>query len=147
MQLRPIDLKILKELQRDARQSYREIARRLKVSVATVLAHTQELEKEGIIKGYHASIDYERLGYDVQIILDVRISKGKLSLVEKRLAKHPNIFAVYDNTGHFDATIIAKFKTRRQMDKFLKEIQSFDFIERTETKLVLSILKEGLIDF
>jgi len=53
--------------------------------------------------------------------------------------------AVYDHTGPFDALILAKFKTRKQMDQFLKHLQTYDFVERTETMLVLNILKEGQI--
>ena len=87
----------------------------------------------------------KKLGYDVQVIIDIRISKGKLFLVEKKIASHPNICAIYDTTGHFDAAIIAKFKTRRQMDDFLKLVQSYDFVERTETRLILNIIKESNI--
>jgi Lrp/AsnC family transcriptional regulator, regulator for asnA, asnC and gidA len=146
MMLKPVDKKILQVLLENSRLSYREIARKLSIAVATVMTHVQQMEKEGIIKGYTTILDWEKLGYDVQVIIDVRVSKGKLHMMEKRFSKHPNVVAVYDNTGHFDATIVARFLTRRHMDKFLKEIQTYEFVERTETKLVLSTLKEGQIE-
>jgi len=139
------DKAILNVLQDNARFSYRQIARLVKVSVATVLNRIKALEKEGIIRKYSVVLDYEKLGYDVEVIIDVRVSKGKLHEVEKKISSHPNVFAVYDNTGHFDATIIARFTNRRAMDQFLKKIQSYDFVERTETKLVLSTFKEEQI--
>jgi Lrp/AsnC family transcriptional regulator for asnA, asnC and gidA len=55
------------------------------------------------------------------------------------------VFAVYDNTGPFDATIIAKFQSRKALDDFIKKIQTYDFIERTETRLLLSTIKEHMI--
>ena len=53
------------------------------------------------------------------------------------------MFAIYDITGTFDAVILARFKSTRQMDAFLKKIQSYEFVERTETKLILKTIKEG----
>ncbi|MBI4453780.1 Lrp/AsnC family transcriptional regulator [Candidatus Woesearchaeota archaeon] len=138
-----LDRKILNVLLDNCRFSYRQIAKKVNISAATVMHHIEKLEKEGIIKKYSALLNSEKLGYDVQVIIDIRISKGKLFLVEKKIASHPNICAIYDTTGHFDAAIIAKFKTRRQMDDFLKLVQSYDFVERTETRLILNIIKES----
>ena len=45
-------------------------------------------------------------------------------------------------TGDFDAAILARFKNRRQMDSFLKKIQTYDFVERTNTRLILNAIKE-----
>ncbi len=75
-------------------------------------------------------------------MIEIRISKGKLFDVEKKIAIHPNVFAVYDITGAFDALILARFPTRRQMDNFLKKLQTYDFVERTETKIILNTIKE-----
>ena len=133
---------ILNTLLENSRLSYRQIAVKVGVSVATALNRVKALEQSKIIKNYAVQLDYEKLGYDVEVLIDVRVSKGKLYEVEKKILKHPNVFAVYDNTGHFDATIIARFPTRRLMDNFLKHIQSFDFVERTETKLILKTMKE-----
>lgn len=142
MQLGETDKKILNILVGDSRLSMRQIAKKANVSVATVMHHIKKLEKEGVIRQYTARFDYEKLGYDVEVIIEIRISKGKLFEVEKRIATHPNVFAVYDIAGAFDAAVLARFPTRRQMDNFLKKIQTYDFVERTETKLILNSIKE-----
>jgi len=98
--------------------------------------------KEGIIKKYTTKLDYEKIGYDVEVIIEIRISKGKLFEVERKIAMHPNVFAVYDITGAFDSLVLARFPTRRQMDHFLKKLQTYDFVERTETKLILNTIKD-----
>lgn len=139
------DKKILNLLIDDARLSYRKIARKTSVSVATVMNRVKRLEKTGVITKYTIGVKYSLIGYDMQLIIDVRIAKGKLYEVENKLAKHPNVFAVYDNTGPFDATIIAKFKNRRSADAFIKKIQKYDFVERTETKLLLKTIREHMI--
>ncbi len=142
MELDPLDKNILSVLLEDSRYSFRQIAERVKVSPATVLNRIKELEKSGIIKQYSALLDYEKLGFDVEVIIEVRIAKGKLFEVEKQIAHHPNVFAVYDVTGDFDAMILAKFPSRQRMDSFLKQLQTFDFVERTHTRMILHTIKE-----
>ena len=104
--------------------------------------HIKRMEKEGTIRKYTTALDYEKIGYDVEAIVEIRISKGKLFEIERKIAVHPNVFAVYDTTGAFDAMVLARFPTRRQMDNFLKKLQSYEFVERTETKIILNTIKE-----
>lgn len=140
------DKAILNVVLKNSRLSLREIAKKVGLSVATVMNRLQALEKKGVIEQYGAKIDYEKLGYDVQVIIEIQIAKGKLFQVEKKIAKHPNVFAVYDTTGDFDVVIIARFRSRRTMDNFLKKIQKEEFIIRTRTKLILNIIKEEPIE-
>ena len=140
------DKKILNVLLENAKWSFRDIAKKVGVSVVTVLKRVRALEKENIIKAYTTELDYERLGYDVQAIIRIRIAKGKLFEVEKKIAIDPHVFAVYDVTGDVDCILVTKFKTRKDLDKFLKKIQTYDFVERTETNLILNIIKERNIE-
>ena len=142
MKLEETDRKILNVIVDNSRLSLRQIAEKVDVSVATVMHHINKLQKEKVIEKYSAKLDYEKIGYDVEVLIEIRISKGRLLDVEKKIAVHPNVFAIYDVTGTFDAVVLARFKTRRQMDTFLKKIQTYEFVERTETKLVLQAVKE-----
>jgi len=146
MELDEIDKKVLNALIENSKLSLREIAKKADVSVATAMHRVNNLEKEGIIKKYTTLVDYPKLGYDVEVLIEVRISKGKLFQVEKEIAHHPNVFAVYDLTGDFDAGILARFKNRRQMDTFLKKIQTYDFVERTNTRMILNTIKEKQVE-
>ena len=137
-----LDEKLLNILLDNSRLSYRQIAKRLKTSVATVISHVRSLEDRKILERYTTDIDYYKIGFDIKVIIQLRISKGKLFEVEKKISRHSAVFAVYDVTGDFDAIIIARFKTRQSLDKFLKEIQTYDFVERTHTSFILNTLKE-----
>ncbi len=139
------DRRILDHLQKKGRDSYRDIAKSLHLSPATVMKRVKRLEAEGIITGYGAFIDLEKAGFNLHVIVDVRVANGKLHQTEGKIAKHPNVLAVYDNTGPFDSTVIASFRKRSELDRFLKRLQGYDFVERTETKLILNtIQKRGL---
>lgn len=139
------DKQILNVLLDNSRLSYREIAKKVRVSVATVMHRVNRLKKEKIIKKYTTVLDYEKLGYDVEITIHMKINKGKLIELENKIAKAKNVFAVYDVTGKSDAIVIARFKNRRSMDNFLKQIQTYDFVERTETSLILNTIKEDFL--
>ncbi len=139
------DRKILNILLDNSRLSYRQVAKKAGMSVATVMARVKELESSGILKKYTAAVDYDMLDYDMHVLIEIRVAKGKLFQVEKKVAAHPNVESVFDTTGHFDAAVIARFKNRRSMDNFLKQIQTYDFVERTETKLILNTIKDSQI--
>ena len=141
-ELSDLDRKIVNSLVENARLSLRQIAKKIHVSVATVMHHLRQLEMRRIIKKYATNIDYDKVGYDVEVVIEIRVSKGKLFEVEKKIATHPNVFAVYDLTGPFDSLVLARFKSRRELDTFVKKLQSFEFVERTETKLILNTIKE-----
>ncbi|MEA2038095.1 MAG: Lrp/AsnC family transcriptional regulator [Nanoarchaeota archaeon] len=145
MKLDETDKNILRVLVDNAKLSYREIAKKVGVSVATVMHRVNNLEKEKVIKNYTTIVDYDKLNFDVEIMIEMRIAKGKLFQVEKEIAHHPNVFAVYDLTGGFDAAILARFPNRRRMDNFLKKIQTYPFVERTNTRLILNTIKEKQI--
>jgi len=144
VRLDEVDKAILRELISNARLSFREIARRVGVSTATVANKVRRMEEEGIIKGYTAIVDVEKLGYDVAALIEVVISKGKVTDIEEEVAKMPNVQAVYDVTGQSDAIIVARFKSRAELSKFVKKLLSMEYVERTITHVVLSVKKEEL---
>ena len=136
------DLSILKELVSDARYSYRKISRSVKLSVATVKNRVEIMEKNGLIEGYTAIVNPQKLGYEVTALIEVVVSKGKLLDVEEKLAQNPNVYAVYDATGTSDAILLVRFYKREELSKFVKSILAMENIERTITHFVLGVVKE-----
>lgn len=146
-QLDQIDRKIINEYVRDSRQSYHEIARKVGVAVSTVQDRTKKLEKNGIIKGYTAILDYEQLGLTVTAITEIATTGGRLSDIEKKLATMDQANAVYDVAGATDAIVIGKFRSTGDLSKFCKTIQAIPNVNSTETHIVLAVVKEQLPNF
>lgn len=142
MGLDETDVKILEALTRDARLSSRQIAKRCDVSIGTVLSRIKKMEKEGIITAYSALLDHEKLGYALTVVCEVTVSKGRLLEMENEIARLPNVCCVYDVTGLIDALVIAKFKSREELGKFTKRLLALPFVERTNTHVVLTTIKE-----
>ena len=143
MELNETDNKILKNLLEDARFSSRQIAKNVGVSVGTVLSRIKKMEDAGLIKGYSAILNHEKLGYELTVVTEITVSKGRLVEVEKEIAKNPNVCGVYDVTGLTDAVIIAKFKSREDLGRFTKQLLALPYIERTNTHVVLTTVKEN----
>ncbi len=137
-----IDTKILESLNKNARKSFRDIAKELKVSLSTVSNRIHRLEEEGVIRGYAPIIDEQKIGYDLQVVVGIRISKGKLLNAQKRIAKDERVFAVYDVTGDWDSIVMARFQNRTELDKFIKKVLSMEYIERSNTHVVLNTMKD-----
>ena len=137
-----IDRRLLRELLIDSKRSYRELARSIGVSTATVINRVQRLVSSGVIKGYTVIIDHERLGFELTVVTEITVSKGRLIEVEEAVSKLPNVCAVYDVTGLTDAMVVAKFRSRRDLSKFTKGLLAMPYVERTNTHVVLTTVKE-----
>lgn len=65
VELDAIDLKILRELQRDGRMTNVELAERVGISAPPCLRRVRKLEEAGVIEGYHAMLNAPKLGFDL----------------------------------------------------------------------------------
>jgi DNA-binding Lrp family transcriptional regulator len=139
-----LDRKIIGELERNARRSLRKISRKLGISITTLSNRISKLEKSGVIKGYSVLINPESIGFDLTAIIELVVSKGKLMEVEKEISRMKNVFAVYDITGSTDALVIARFRRRNEMSRFIKSLLAMKYVERTNTHVVLNVVKEDV---
>lgn len=142
MNLDETDERILKNLLVDARQSARQLALNLGLSTVTVLSRIKKLEKEKIIQGYTAIIDHEKIGYSLTAIIEIIAKNDKVMDIENEIAKFENVCGVYDITGSTDTIIIAKFKERQELSKFVKDLTTIPNVENTITHVVLNTTKE-----
>lgn len=138
-----VDLDILKILSEDGRIAFNKIAEELNKSPVTIKKHVLDMEKKGIIEGYGARINFDKLGYNLIAFIEITVSKGKMFEVEEKIARHPNVFGVYDITGTYDALIMARFKSRMELSNMIKDIHKSPYVERTNTHIILNVIKEG----
>lgn len=137
-----LDLEILRHLNTDARKSYRDIARDVKASIGTVSNRIRRLEGEGVIMGYAPLIDQLKMGFDVMAVVGVKIHKGKLLDVQRRIAKDDRVTHVYDVTGEWDSIVVVRLRNTRELDAFIKRLGSMEYVENTYTQVVLNVVKE-----
>jgi DNA-binding Lrp family transcriptional regulator len=140
-----VDLMILRELRNDCKRPMRELAQRLRMHPNTLLQRIKRLEKSKIVRKYHADIDYKALGYDMHAVVMIRIKKSGLEderLLEN-VANLPEIQSLYAVTGGADCIAIVKAKSRDDLVRVLKAIQTEKSVLRTTSYLVLVTYKES----
>lgn len=136
-----IDKKIVNIMLFDADITNRELARKCDIALGTANNRLKRLRKLGVIKNKTIIVDYEKLGYTIQVLIGIRIRKGGFHKIAKKLISHPHVFTVMDMTGVYDGEILARFNTTRQLDSFIKKLQKDEDIIYTRTKLILNIYR------
>jgi DNA-binding Lrp family transcriptional regulator len=137
-----IDLEISRKLEKDARTPFKEIAADLGISEGTVHNRVKRMLKEGVLYGFSARLSAPKLGMDLTAVMGLRVHGGHLSEVERDISALPEVRCVYDVTGEYDAIVIARFKSREDLNDFIKRIVANEFVERTVTYVVLNTVKE-----
>jgi len=138
-----LDVKLVNELLGDGRASLRSLADDLDVSVTTVSNHLQTLEDEGAIEGFTPVVDYERLGFDVTAILQLKVDGNALPDITDRLRGHKQMVSVYEVTGDYDVVAVGKFTDTDDMNALIKELLSDADINESNTSVVLNAAAEN----
>jgi DNA-binding Lrp family transcriptional regulator len=137
-----IDQKIIRVLEKDARTSLRKISELVDVSLGTVSNRVKKMEKNGVIMGYSVILNPDEIGWELNVVIGLRIQKGRLIEIQEKIAKDSRVHGVYDVTGDFDSMVIARAKNRNDLDDLSKNVLSIDGVERSITHLVLNTVKE-----
>lgn len=137
-----LDRKIVRAMNRNARRSFRDIARDIGSSATAVIHAVRRLEKAGAIKGYVPEVDPRYFGLPLVAIIAVRISQGKLIETQKKVSLDPHVSAVYDITGEWDSFIVGRFADSEDLNGFIKKLLSLRYVDRTVTHLVLNVVKD-----
>ncbi len=142
MMIDELDKKILKALNKNARMSFRKIAKELKISPATFHNKIKKLENSGVLNGYIPLIDTESLGFNLIAVIGLRVNQEKDNEVQEVISKFPQIGAIYEVTGDWDLILICYFKGRKDLTDFIKKKLPLRNIERAITHIVLNVVKE-----
>lgn len=130
---------IIKELQEDARQSFREIGRKLKVSEGTIRNRVKSLVSSEAMK-ISALPNPERLGMNFICVMCIEVKVGTAEKVEKLLVQSPNVYYLCGCTGNFDVIGIFLFRSPKDFDEFVKNvIANIPDITRTSTYVVMHV--------
>ncbi len=142
MELDETDKQLIEALQEDGRLSMRALADMVGVALGTVSNRLGKLEGNGVITGYTVTLDADKVGWEMSVVVGLRIVKGELLPVQRLIADDPRVFAVYDVTGEMDSLVFARVSDRDDLDDFTKTVLSTEGVERSTTMVVLNTVKE-----
>ena len=142
-----MNLRLLKLLNKNGRATLEELSTMTGRTVEEVAAELDELEKSGVIRGYKAVIDWERLDNSyVSALIELKVTpKAGLGFEEiaEKVMKYPEVESVYLMSGGYDLAVIVKGKTFQGVAMFVaKELSTLESVTSTATHFVLRRYKE-----
>lgn len=139
------DWKILRELQQQGRLTNVELASRVGLSPPPCLRRVQALEKAGIIAGYRALLDGDKLGFDVSMFAFVglaRQAEAELTAFAARAAQWPLVREAYAISGEADFLLKCTARDLSQLQDFIiRELTAAPNVEHVKTTLILRVAK------
>ena len=138
---------ILKLLARNAKYTAEDIAVMLGEDEKTVESEIKQLEKDGLIKGYKAIIDWQQVENPyVSAIIELNVvPKAGLGFEEiaEKIMKYDEVESVYLMSGVYDLNVVVKAKTLQDIARFVaRELATIDSVTSTTTHFVLRRYKE-----
>lgn len=142
-----MNVKLLKLICNDAKLSAADAAVMLGMSEKEVAEEIAEMEKAGLIRGYKAVIDWEKLDSAyVSAIIELKVTpRAGLGFEEvaEKVMKYPEVESVYLMSGSYDLSVVVKGKTFQEVAMFVaKELSTIESVISTSTHFVLRRYKE-----
>ena len=142
-----MNISVLKILAENARCSVEDISVMTGLSVDEVKRDVKELESAGLIRGYKAVIDWEKLDNAfVSAVIELKVipqDKYGFEQIAENIMKYKEVETVYLMSGSYDLTVIVKGRTFQEVARFVaKELATMDGVTSTATHFVLRRYKE-----
>ena len=137
LKLDAMDQGLLALLRSDARMSVVELAKRLKVSRATIQNRMRKLEKEQIILGYTVAIGPDADKPAVRALMSISADSATEKKVIASFRGNPNVIAVHHTTGRWDLIAEIQTDSLSSFNKIVGALRLVDGVTATETSLLL----------
>jgi len=141
---RDTDRKILSIIQEDARTPAAEIARRTGVEPSDIRARIEELERRGVILGYHARLSPEAVGFGLTAFVFIRTDwHSDVRSVAESLARIPEALEVHRIAGEDCYVVKVRAAGVEELGRLIGEkFDCMEAVSSTETTVVLKTIKE-----
>lgn len=130
-----IDIKLITLLQENARYSLKQLAQKVYLSSPAVSARIERLEKLGIITGYHATVNLQKLGYHITAFINLAMNPDQKPVFYPFISACPNVIECNCVTGSYSMLIKVAYPSTQELDTFIGQLQQFG---NTKTQIVFS---------
>ena len=140
VKLDQIDLRILKDLQAQGRMTNGELASRVRISAPPCLRRVRALEESGYIKGYHAELDPELLGYEVQFFALVGLdsqNEAVLEAFEEMVREWPEVRECHMARGPHDFVLKLVARNTSHENELTRRLTGSEHVARVLTVQVI----------
>ncbi|RDI96800.1 Lrp/AsnC family transcriptional regulator [Dyella solisilvae] len=132
--LDPTDVAIIEELQNDGRLAVSELGRRVGLSQPATSERLKRLEERGVIAGYRAVVDAEKIGLSLMAIVRVRTTHEHIQQCLKQFAAMPEVLEVHRITGEDCFHLKVVVPSPAQLERIVDSVARYGSVS---TSLVL----------
>jgi Lrp/AsnC family transcriptional regulator, leucine-responsive regulatory protein len=146
MNLDRYSLQILAELQRDARQTVQQLSGSVGLSPTPCWKRVKDLEAAGVIRGYTALVDREKVGLNLSVVVEVNLKEHSEDLVrkfERAVVASPQIVHCVSTTGQADYILTVLIDDIKAYEQFLHDtIFKLPGVTHVRSSIVLKEVKQ-----
>jgi Lrp/AsnC family leucine-responsive transcriptional regulator len=144
MALDEIDLKILDLLCQDGRLSHTAIGKKIDLTGPAVYARIQRLEREGVIEGYTARLNAEKIGHGLAAIVRIVIQESVegVRCFEEFVLQEPQILECHDVSGEDSYILKVRTASPQTLRGLLAQLRCLPGVTRSVTSIALATIKE-----
>jgi Lrp/AsnC family leucine-responsive transcriptional regulator len=145
LHLDDIDRKLLEILQEDDRLPLVDMSKRVGLAPSTINQRIKRLVGDGVITGFHARLDPDKVDLGLLAFMMVSWSDPKVEAeFLKRVRASDSVLECHHVTGVWNYLLKVRVRSTKELESFLsKTIKAVRGVERTETIIILSTAKEG----
>jgi DNA-binding Lrp family transcriptional regulator len=135
------DLIILNALRMDSKVSTRSLARKVNLPVSTVYRRIKKMEEDGVITGYHAQVDFEKVGRPIGVMVLIDVAEGKeyapMKEIKTALKKHGEINELLTVHGmDFDLVAKVRLDSLKSVTPFLERVRNIEGLEDVSCAII-----------
>lgn len=149
VELDDIDRRILDALQRDGSLSAADLASQVGLSTTTCWRRIQQLEQSGVIKARVAILDRVKLGLDVVVFVQVRLStqgRDAIAQFDKAIRDRPEVLDCYTLTGEWDFCLRIVTRDMKEYEAFfLDHLSKIPNVQSVNSSIAVTVVKESTV--
>ncbi len=136
-----ISWQILDCLQKNARQSFAEIGRKVGLTSPAVAERVKKMEDSGIIKGYKAQVSYHKTGHQLKAVITLRAFMGRLKPFLEKVKEFKEVINCYRITGNENIIMEVVLYDQSHLEEFIDKLITYG---ETKTHIILSnVIEQG----
>lgn len=137
-----IDYRILKILQKNARETASNISKEIHLSVSAVIERIRKMEETGLIRDYTIIVDEKKTGNEMTALMEVSLEHPKFfDGFSEAIQEIGSIVSCYYQTGDFDLILKISCRASDELEQLHRQIMSLPGVSDTRTHVVLKTVK------
>ena len=135
MKIDELNWKILSSLQKNSRESFSSIGRKIGLTSPAVAERVKKMEDTGVLEGYIARVSHNKLGYQLKAMITMKAFMGKLKPFLERVARLDEVVNCYRITGNENIIMEVVLRDQFHLEQFIDMLIQYG---ETRTNIILS---------